>query len=212
MNDDPNKIPADSADQEVSYTGGAPGGIKIIAFKEVKPGDLRKFLAQSNDADTGGGARDLRFRPHDKFAPIFARMFPDVEQGTGRRGKQTVQVDFQVGRVHYPVNGKAVSQRAEYWPPTDARPGEGRWAKVYAYAPFKAAIPEDEGRIIVLLVQNTSNEVWLYIRTEQDIRSGGWHQAVVDAIFNCVDAKRDERRSSQGYIDFERSVRYCNAG
>ena len=32
-----------------------------ILYREITEGDLRKVLAKSNDSDTGGGARDLRF-------------------------------------------------------------------------------------------------------------------------------------------------------
>lgn len=35
--------------------------IAEILFHEIADGDVRKFNAESNDADTGGGARDLRF-------------------------------------------------------------------------------------------------------------------------------------------------------
>jgi hypothetical protein len=39
-----------------------PTAAARILYKEIVEGDLRKFRAESNDAATGGGARDLRFR------------------------------------------------------------------------------------------------------------------------------------------------------
>jgi len=43
------------------------GQVTRFVFKELKDGDLRKFTATSADANSGGGARDQRFSPYDKF-------------------------------------------------------------------------------------------------------------------------------------------------
>ena len=37
--------------------------VKLIIYKKIVDGDLRKFSATSNDQPSGGGARDLRFSP-----------------------------------------------------------------------------------------------------------------------------------------------------
>jgi len=63
----------------------AVAGVKRIVYKEIVEGDFRKFKAESNDADTGGGARDLRFRPHDEFAKVFRELFPRSQQKTRKR-------------------------------------------------------------------------------------------------------------------------------
>ena len=55
-----------------------------VLFKQVREGDIRKLAAQSNDAPTGGGARDLRF-PAEPFAPVLHLFFPDVV-GTSSNG------------------------------------------------------------------------------------------------------------------------------
>lgn len=44
-----------------------------VIFQVIEDGDRRKFEAVSNDADTGGGARDLRFRPANRFLPVLGR-------------------------------------------------------------------------------------------------------------------------------------------
>lgn len=193
-----------SVPAEVTYRGPAQAGIKIIIYKEIKPGDLRKFRAESNDATTGGGARDLRFRPHERFDPIFERMFPDTV--TERRKS------VRVGTVHWHDGKHQQRREAKYWPPTEARPGEGRWAKVHLFPPFQAEMPDDQGRLVILLIQNSKDEVWLRIETEMELRSPDWDQRVVNAIFECIDSQPREDRSAQGYIDFTRGKRFCHAG
>jgi hypothetical protein len=56
--------------------GVKPTGIKRIVYYEIVEGDFRKFQAVSNDAPTGGGARDLRFRQYEKFLEVLKRLFP----------------------------------------------------------------------------------------------------------------------------------------
>ena len=41
--------------------------VKLVIYKKIVDGDLRKFSATSNDQPSGGGARDLRFSPAKDF-------------------------------------------------------------------------------------------------------------------------------------------------
>lgn len=195
---------------EVS-TGVKQAGIKLIVYKETKLGDLRKFQARSNDSDTGGGARDLRFRPDSSFGPVFRRLFPRTEQRKTTRHGQRVDIDVFVGRVNWMQGDKRTSREAEYWPETPSRPQEGRWSRVYEFWPFQQTIREDEGHIVTLLVQDDNDDVWLYICTEDELRDESWNQAVIDIIFDCIGSKRRESQSAAGYIDFARGRRFCNA-
>lgn len=45
-----------------------------VLCHEMRPADILKIKAESNNANTGGGARDLRFRL--EFAPCLDRFFP----------------------------------------------------------------------------------------------------------------------------------------
>ena len=45
----------------------AMSDVKLVVYKKIVDGDLRKFSATSNDTQTGGGARDLRFSPAAEF-------------------------------------------------------------------------------------------------------------------------------------------------
>ena len=189
---------------ESPYSGPRQAGIKVIVYKEIKPGDLRKFQAESNDSPTGGGARDLRFRPHERFDPIFAQLLPTVKV---QRGK-----NVRVGPVGWYDDIKPARLEAEYWSPTQARPGEGRWAKVHNFAPFQKELPDGEGRLVILLIQDSNDDVWLRIETESELRSPSWDQKVIRAIFECIDSQTRGNRSAQGYIDFVRGKRFCHAG
>ena len=44
-----------------------------VLCHEIRPADILKIKAESNNANTGGGARDLRFRL--EFAPCLDRFF-----------------------------------------------------------------------------------------------------------------------------------------
>jgi hypothetical protein len=186
-----------------------PKGMKLLVFKEITPGDLRKITAKAADASTGRGARDFRF-PHQTFDPIFGRLLPTVVEMPGRRGKKATSVVVRKGPVRwFTTESVEMSTDVEYWPPNEARPSEGRWAKVNSIPLFRG-VPEDEGRIFLLLIQDDENITWLYIKTETDLRSPEWDQTVINVIFTCVDSRKTARNATQGYIDFEQDKTYCN--
>src|SRR4029079_6724773 len=64
----------------------ADSAVARVVFREIVPGDLRKVEADAQDAGTGGGARDLRFRPYEKFAPVFSVLLPERVQEMRKRG------------------------------------------------------------------------------------------------------------------------------
>lgn len=64
-----------------------------ILYKEIVPGDLRKILAMSNDAVTGGGARDFRFGSFKTLLPVIRKMFPETVKQSRKRGGGVVQID-----------------------------------------------------------------------------------------------------------------------
>lgn len=95
---------------------------RLLVFREVLPGDVRKQRAESNDSATGGGARDLRFRHGDEMSPILTRMFPSPadEEGVTRGNVCWVDSDRRVQTAEI-----------EFWRPTDARPNEVRLGCIY---------------------------------------------------------------------------------
>ena len=113
------------------------GDIARIVFREILEGDRLKFIAQSNISDTGGGARDLRFRGWDQMEEVLRKLFPGTEVAKRRRaGADTLEI--YSGRFHWlrKSDGVEVSREALLEPPTDARPNEARITRVHEYDCF----------------------------------------------------------------------------
>ena len=97
--------------------------IAEVLCHEITEADIRKINATSNDAQTGGGARDLRFSID--YAPCLDRFFPQEVTYEGR-------TPYRIGMFeHYDANGKRTTERVRYaFQPTDARPREVRIAQI----------------------------------------------------------------------------------
>lgn len=193
-----------------SQTTPHPAEVTCVVFKEIVEGDIRKFEAKSNDSDSGGGARDLRFSPYDEFVEIFRVIFPDEEVKT-RKGNANAAVKTLSGRLHWCQDGTDTSLEATFVPPTDARPNEGRIPSVNTYPPFQKPFPADQGRILLLLVQRTDGAVWIAFATEVALRSGKWHKSVSVPVLRSLDAKRSANHGARGYIDFMNCQEYSDA-
>lgn len=194
-----------------SDEGARPAGVKRVVFKEIVDGDLRKFEAQSNDADTGGGARDLRFRPSAEFEPVFRKLFPAVRREPRRRDGRRVEEEVLVGEFHWLDNGHHKRAEATYEMPTTARPGEGRVPVVHKYPPFTRELPRNEGRLVALLVQRDDGTVWPEFATEDSLRSGSWHTGISAPILRSLDAKRPASQVARGFIDFDPPREFSDA-
>jgi len=94
----------------------------LLYFQEIMPGDVRKYQTSSADAQTGGGARDLRVSPAATYERVLRRMFT---RATGSDGV------FE-GRITWRTeSGDDQDTAVELWSPTDARPNELRIARFY---------------------------------------------------------------------------------
>ncbi len=184
-----------------------PRGVKRVVFKQIVEGDFRKFVAQSNDTDSGGGARDLRFRPYDEFVKVFRLLFPVVRHAKRRRNGGMVDVEILVGKFHWPGGSK----EATFEPPTDARPNEGRVPVVHTYPPFSKLPATNQGKMVLLLVQRDDDTVWPEFATEESLRSGKWHKSVAQPILRSLDAERASNQVARGYIDFATGEVYSDA-
>ena len=185
-------------------------GIARIVFREILSGDRRKFVAKSNDADTGGGARDIRFRAWDNLETVLRELFPEVRSENRRRGAKTVTENVFVGRFWWKNEaGKTVSQEATLETPTDARPDETRLARVHEYECFQHLPPEKgTGRLLVLFVQNPDESVWPIFATEKSLEQDDWHPSVAKFLLNALKAKRRAGNAAYGYIDFTTNEKF----
>lgn len=164
---------------------------------------MRKIDAQSNDADTGGGARDLRF-PDRPFRPALERLFPEVGDVKGR--------PVQRGHLVWEdPAGNRQSQPVEYWPPTDARPGEGRIARIHELQPLQHP-PDAEGKaVVLLLVLDDSGELRAFYATAAALRDE-WHEDVAQPILECLEQDRKGGIAARGWFNLTDGTKYCHGG
>lgn len=192
----------------------APGAVARILYKELVEGDLRKLQANAADSDSGGGARDFRFRSFDTLLPVIRMMFPHTVTETRRRNGQPTQVDVFKGEFSwYDANQNIVTKEAFIEPPTSARPGEGRLARVHEYPCLDASALQIGigNRVLLLLIQLNDGSVWPYYAEERSLRTpGNWHSTVANELLDCLDAARPGNQAALGFRDFTNSSRFCN--
>lgn len=199
-------------------TGPAPNGVRRLVYKQLLPGDYRKLKAESNDANTGGGARDLRF-PFSAFEDIFRRLLPSERTERRRRNGQRVDLHVRAGTVYIDEvdeHGTVTATRTEemVWESaTDARSAEGRITKVHAgaaTADLLEARDDVKGEAFALFVQDDNGELRVHYAFESELRDGSWADAVAQPILDHLDGPRRADRAVTGYIDYLESFRYAH--
>lgn len=93
----------------------------IVFFKQVMAGDVEKYLTRSSTAGTGGGARDLRFSPADRFHPLLSQMLSEPSSDPR----------YTHGPVLSQQAEETTTTDVELWRPTDSRPNEIRISRFY---------------------------------------------------------------------------------
>lgn len=191
------------------------GNVARILYKEIVAGDLRKILAQSNDSNTGGGARDFRFGSYKKLLPVIRQMFPNKTKENRKRDGVNEEIDVFQGEFFWRNHMGQVERKNSYFePPTDVRPSEGRIARVHEYDCFDTSrVPKggEGNRVLLLLVQLGDGSVWPYYAEEQTLRTKGkWDSVVAKELLDCLDAERAANRAVIGYRDFTNAGKYCN--
>lgn len=183
----------------------AGANVRRIIFREVKPGDLKKFTATAAPSGTGGGARDLRFRPFDKFDGVFARALPGREKVERRREGEREEIEIYAAKATVVTsNNTSFEKEISFEPPTTARPDEGRLARVHD---LNLDVPEGEGRLLFLIIEDAQGKLIITFFSEKDLESGKWHPAVND-FFKEVFSTPAGAHATQGYIDFEQKTRW----
>jgi len=184
--------------------------IRRVVYREITAGDRRKFVAQSNDTASGGGARDLRFSPYERFGDVFARLFPNQRNEVRKRGGVMSEVRVLFGRFHWTdENNRQQSMESAFEPPTDARSFEGRIPKIHTYPCFDDLPNDADGIVLLLLIQDEDGAVWPRFVTEGSLQRPGWNRHVADRLLDCIRAKRGVV-SVAGYMDFETGQSFCN--
>ena len=144
--------------------------IERILLQNIEDGDRRKFIAKSNDSASGGGARDLRFRPETKFLPFFRRMLPNKIYKTRKAKSVSFQIEVLSGTVKWKETSGDKSATMEIWPSTDARPNECRIARISEFA-LDGLIQTDPngGRSVFMMFQQANGDIRLHFTTETSL-------------------------------------------
>lgn len=191
-----------------------PTAVARILYKEIVPGDLRKFEAKSNDTPSGGGARDLRFGDYTSMAPMIAKMFPKPVSLTRRRKKQVTTVQGQSGLLFWQNKQGIQSKQVIFEPPTTARKTEGRIAQVHLQPALDATpiLPlKANDKVFLVFAQRNDGQVWPFFTTESSLRTpGDWDERVANEILTCSGRRRARGVVVIGYRDFTTAESYCN--
>lgn len=180
-----------------------------VVFHIILDGDVLKMDAVSNVAETGGGARDLRFRPSNSFLPFFQRMFPE----TVPKLRGSTPIEINTGKVFWNEAGSERSETMCVWPPTDARPNECRIARIssFGYSPLVERDPQG-GKSLFMLFQLRNDVVRAYFTTETSLHSDDWDFAVKDFVqhwFTVIGGTGGSRlRYRSAFIDFDTNERF----
>lgn len=197
--------------------------VKRVIFKRMLDGDLRKLRTESADATSGGGARDLRFGPWERFKPVVNRMLPEKVTRKARRNASAKEV--RVGRVRWKDGDGVHEKRFEFWTPTGARNFEGRVATTYKLPPLAAdRLPPAEEGIVFALIWEDEDGIWAQYASEAAVRSPppdeAWEETLREALLEGLDraaVKKARQKSNnpvaiRGFIDRERGEREIFVG
>lgn len=181
-----------------------------VLLHHIDAGDRRKFDAESNDSETGGGARDLRFRPEDRFLPFFGRLFPGRRVEPRTRNGARVDIEVFFGPVNWTTGPDAERGRVaqmEVWPATPSRPGECRIARVHEFG-FTPLVIDDPagGKSVLMLVQTSDGGVSAWFTTETVLRQGDW-----DPVIQRFAESWLESGTKAGFIDLVSGEQYPDA-
>jgi hypothetical protein len=185
-----------------------------IVYREIMLGDRKKILGKSNKSKTGGGARDLRFRP--PVAKVLSGFFPgEVTKKRRRRGTKG-PIPVKSGKLywHDAETGAPYDHDFLLEPPTDSRGNEARIPNVNEIPYFHDyKFPNaDETRVFVIFIQDVNGKVWpRLVPLKKLTAAAGWDPEVADTIQACAVAKRNKKWAAAGVIDFENpKLNYCN--
>lgn len=170
--------------------------VKRFVFKELVEGDFRKFIAQSNDTDSGGGARDLRYKPQKVFYPFLKKMM------NKKNSDNTLEDIF-----HWRIDGKEITTNFKVHPPTKSRRNEIRIAQVNKCIPEKV-VPSEHKNTIFLIVQLSDNSLWPYFVTLESIKNDDWDPIVKHVIVSAYTTEKRDSVTATGFYDYETKEEY----
>lgn len=179
-----------------------------MVFRQVLEGDVKKFKAKSNTTPSGGGARDFRFRPYEKFDAVFDRLLSTRKTVTRKRKGKSLSLSVYTEDVtvwHGP--GATAPHTLVFESPTTARDGEGRICQLDKLKLKAKGSTADRCEFLILWKDN-SGKVFVALVTDRELRAGHWHEDIAKVLLSCMEQKKT-RSAIQGYHDFKSGRHYC---
>lgn len=186
----------------------ASDGLNVVRvlLQNIEDGDRLKFVARSNTADTGGGARDLRFRPEGEFLPFFRKMFPGRKVHRRTSSGVSQEIELLTGTVIWNEDGKEVSAVMEIWPSTNARPNETRIARISSYG-LDGLIQDDPngGKSVFMMFQQQDGTIRLHFTCETSLKVDNWDPTIKKFAADWL-----EEGTKSAFLDLKSKERYPN--
>lgn len=159
--------------------------IEEVLLHEISEADLRKASATSNDAQTGGGARDLRFRM--LFADCLDRFFP--EEVSTEKG-----VQFRIGEFEYldPSGAIHIDKLKYAFQPTHSRSNEVRIAQINKAQVFRdlLELPPTDDMLFIALIRFSKGLPRIQYLTASHILDDDSNRQIADALREALNNRK----------------------
>lgn len=157
-----------------------------VLGREILEGDVRKAHAESNDASSGGGARDYRFPI--AYKPVLDRLF-------SRGHEEHSRTDYMVSDfVCVDMNGReSIERDVKYaYTPTSSRPTEVRLAQASSHEFFKN-VPETDpanGVLFLVLIRMSEGLPRAMYTTQASLTSAESDQTIAAAVKDAIGSRK----------------------
>ena len=175
--------------------------VRVFLFR-IDGGDRRKFIAEANDTSSGGGPRDLRVRPQDRFWPFFERMLSRRE--TVSRPRTHMVVEILIDQIVWAEGGEQKTSRLEIWPHQTKRPNELRMAKVDQWHAHHLIEDDPNGGLSVLMLfQQEDGVIRLFFTTETVLNLEDWDPTIKRFSRMWLKEAHRHRGAKAAFLDIE---------
>ncbi len=174
-------------------------GVRVVVYKKILDGDIKKMQEKSNIATSGGGARYLSFNPGSEFRPIFMKMFPnEIKPGT------------LAGKLYWldAPTAEVISTEVIIDIHTDGKVRkEVRLCQVNKCLRNRPVTAND---CIFIMIMDDLGRIWPYFTSEDSLLHDYWNQDVASGIIMGLRAKRPKNQAAAGYLDYDTETVYTN--
>jgi hypothetical protein len=170
------------------------GKQRLTYFQVVVDGDIKKLIAESNDADSGGGARDLRM-PRT-FWDALLPFFPIKNS----KGQEAI--------VYSAPGGRLSSTSVSLNKPTTSRPNEIRIGKIHEIEGWQIPASEYEQAkkkgddMYFLLTLDANGKTWARITKHSALSHPKAEPSFLEFVRTVKAACHERKKVARGIFDF----------